>query len=136
MSSCSTKKPTDGVTARRVTESPDPKDHLLERMLSRENMQRAWARVKSNKGAPGIDGVSIEAFPEIARDHWDSIRSSLLDGTHPTVAIPLCLTRKGPWRSARTMATQTGMTNQWLKDQGLIVVKELWVKIHYPATAR
>ncbi len=43
---------------------------------------------------------------------------------------------KGPWRSARTMATQTGMTNQWLKDQGLIVVKELWVNIHYPAMTR
>jgi RNA-directed DNA polymerase len=34
------------------------------------------------------------------------------------------------------MATQTGMTNQWLKDQGLLSDKELWVNIHYPATAR
>ena len=30
----------------------------------------------------------------------------------------------------------TGMTNKWLKDQGLVSVKEQWVKIHYPATAR
>jgi RNA-directed DNA polymerase len=57
-------------------------------------------------------------------------------GTHPGVAIPMCLSRKGPWRCARTLATQTGMTNQWLKDQGLLSVKELWVNIHYPATAR
>jgi len=42
---------------------------------------------------------------------------------------------KGPWRLSRTLATQTGMTNQWLKDQGLLSVKELWVNIHYPATA-
>jgi RNA-directed DNA polymerase len=90
-------------------------------------------------------------IPEI--DHWlrrrirmcywkqwryarTKIRNLLKLGTHPGVAIPMCLTRKGPWRSARTMATQTGMTNQWLKDQGLVSVKELWVKIHYPATAR
>jgi len=33
------------------------------------------------------------------------------------------------------LATQTGMTNKWLKDQGLLSVKELWVNIHYPATA-
>jgi hypothetical protein len=46
------------------------------------------------------------------------------------------LSRKAPWRCARTMATQTGMTNQWLKDQGLVSVKELWVNIHYPAKAR
>ena len=64
------------------------------------------------------------------------IRNLLKLGTHPRVAIPMCLSRKGPWRCARTMATQTGMTNQWLKDQGLVSVKGLWVKIHYPATAR
>jgi RNA-directed DNA polymerase len=90
-------------------------------------------------------------LPEI--DHWlrrrvrmcywkqwryvrTKIRNLLKLGTHPGVAIPMCLTRKGPWKSARTMATQTGMTNKWLKDQGLLSVKELWVNIHYPATAR
>jgi RNA-directed DNA polymerase len=40
--------------------------------------------------------------------------------------------RKGPWKCARTLATQTGMTNQWLKDQGLLFVKELWVNIYPP----
>ena len=40
-------------------------------------------------------------------------------------------------QSARTLATQSSMINQWLKeDQSLEPVKELWVKIHYPATAR
>jgi RNA-directed DNA polymerase len=64
------------------------------------------------------------------------IRNLLRLGTHPGVAIPMSLSRKGPWNASRTLATQTGMTNQWLKDQGLISVKEQWVKIHYPATAR
>lgn len=63
------------------------------------------------------------------------VRNLLKLGTHRNVAIPMCLSRKGPWKCARTMATQTGMTNQWLKDQGLVSVKELWVNIHYPATA-
>lgn len=90
-------------------------------------------------------------IPEI--DHWlrrrirmcywkqwryarTKIRNLLRLGTHPGVAIPMSLSRKGPWNGSRTLATQTGMTNQWLKDQGLISVKEQWVKIHYPATAR
>jgi len=90
-------------------------------------------------------------IPEI--DHWlrrrirmcfwkqwryarTKIRNLLKLGTHPGVAIPMSLSRKGPWNGSRTLATQTGMTNQWLKDQGLISVKEQWVKIHYPATAR
>ena len=64
------------------------------------------------------------------------IRELLKLGTSLHAAIPVALSRKGPWHLSRTLATQTGMTNQWLKEQGLLFVKELWVQIHYPATAR
>jgi len=57
-------------------------------------------------------------------------------GTLLHTAISVAISRKGSWRLSRTLATQTGMTNDWLKDQGLLSVKELWVHIHYPATAR
>jgi RNA-directed DNA polymerase len=63
-------------------ESPNPDDNLLERILARENMQQAWKRVKANKGAAGMDGMSIEAFPAYAWDHWDEIRESLLAGAY------------------------------------------------------
>src|SRR5512136_2919828 len=82
MSLQDTKNPTGGVPMRRVMEPSNPDVHLLERVVSRENMQRAWKRVRANKGAPGIDGTSIEEFPEFARIHWDSIRESLLAGTY------------------------------------------------------
>jgi len=64
------------------------------------------------------------------------VRNLLKLGTSRNAAVSVGISRKGPWRLARTLATQAGMTNQWLKDQGLLSVKELWVKIHYPATAR
>ncbi len=71
---------------------------------------------------------------------WRYVRTRIYNllrmGTKPNVAIPMSFSRKGPWKCARTLATQTGMTNQWLTNQGLLSVKELWVKIHYPATAR
>jgi len=82
MSLQDTKIPTGGVPLRRVMEPSNPDVHLLERVVSRENMQRAWKRVRANKGAPGIDGTSIEEFPEFARLHWDTIRESLLAGTY------------------------------------------------------
>jgi RNA-directed DNA polymerase len=98
-------------------------------------------------------GISEYYTPIPTIDHWlrrrvrmcywkqwrrvrTRIRNLLKMGAKPGVAIPICQTRKGPWKCARTLATQTGMTNKWLKDQGLVSVKELWVNIHYPATAR
>jgi len=82
MSSHDMKNPTGGMNMGHIMESPDPNDHLLERILSRENMLKAWKRVKENKGAPGIDNMSVEDFPEYARNNWDSIRESLLAGTY------------------------------------------------------
>ena len=72
---------------RRVIESPDPNDHLLERILSRENMQQAWKRVKANKGAPGVDNMSIDEFPDFAREHWNAIRESLSDGSYQPLPV-------------------------------------------------
>jgi len=82
MSSHNTKKPNGGVTMRRVMEQPNPNENLLERILSRDNMQKAWKRVKANKGAPGIDNMSIDDFPEFARAQWDRVRDSLMAGTY------------------------------------------------------
>ena len=64
------------------------------------------------------------------------VRNLLKLGTFKRQAILTALSRKGPWHLARTLAAQTGMTNKWLYQNGLISVKEQWVKIHYPATAR
>jgi len=61
--------------------------NLLEQILSRENMLLAWKRVKANKGAAGVDGMSIDAFPEFARHHWDRIRSALERGTYRPAAV-------------------------------------------------
>jgi RNA-directed DNA polymerase len=82
MSSHNIKKPNGGVTMRRVMEQPDPNENLLERVLSRDNMQKAWKRVKANNGVPGMDNMSIDDFPEFARAQWDRIRESLLAGTY------------------------------------------------------
>jgi RNA-directed DNA polymerase len=82
MSSHNIKKPNGGVTMRRVMEQPDPNENLLERVLSRDNVQKAWKRVKANKGVPGIDNMSIDDFLEFARAQWDNIRDSLMAGTY------------------------------------------------------
>lgn len=63
--------------------TPEPAlDNLMVRILERDNVQPAWQRVKSNQGAPGSDGMSLEDFPAYAREHWSEIRQSLLDGSY------------------------------------------------------
>ena len=50
-------------------------------------------------------------------------------GTSRSHAILTGLSRKGYWRLSRTMATQTGMTNDWLAKQGLLSIRDLWKKV-------
>ena len=40
---------------------------MMEQVLAAENLRTAWARVKANAGAPGIDGMTVEAFPAFCR---------------------------------------------------------------------
>ena len=49
-------------------------------------------------------------------------------GTNRRDAILTGLSRKGYWRLARTLATQSGMTNRWLAKQGLLSIRDLWKK--------
>jgi RNA-directed DNA polymerase len=78
----SMRNPTGGVEPRRGLTQPALGVDLLERMLEPANLRQAWKRVKANKGAPGVDGMTREDFPAYARKHWPRIRQSLLDGTY------------------------------------------------------
>ena len=58
------------------------------------------------------------------------VRHLLALGTDLRTAIRTALSRKGYWHLARTLATQVGMTNEWLRQQGLISIRGLWMKAH------
>ena len=55
---------------------------LLMQALARENMQRAWKRVKSNKGAAGVDGLDIAQTAAHLKSAWPTIKKQLVDGTY------------------------------------------------------
>ena len=77
-----TVNPTGGVVSRRADTPPALSENLMARIVSRPNMQRAWKRVKSNQGAPGCDGMTLEEFPDFVRQHWAPVRQALLDGSY------------------------------------------------------
>ena len=57
-------------------------EHLLDAVLAKDNLARAWKRVKSNKGAPGIDGVTVQDWPAHARAHWPTQREQIEQGRY------------------------------------------------------
>jgi RNA-directed DNA polymerase len=63
-------------------EPEDTGPGLLMAVLARENMQRAWKRVRANKGAAGIDGLGIDETVQRLMWEWPVIREQLLRGTY------------------------------------------------------
>ena len=55
---------------------------LLAQVLERANLQRALKQVRQNKGAPGIDGMSVDELPDYLRHHWPEIRAQLEAGRY------------------------------------------------------
>jgi retron-type reverse transcriptase len=55
---------------------------LTEALVEEANIELAWKNVKTNRGAPGPDGITITEFPTWFRPRWNAIRQQLLDGTY------------------------------------------------------
>ena len=60
---------------------------LIEAMVERENMMRAWKRVKANKGAPGIDGMTVDVLWPWLHTNWEQVRKELLIGKYQPKAV-------------------------------------------------
>ena len=74
--------------ARRPRHEPEsPGSGLLNAALARENLQRAWKRVRANKGAAGVDGLDIDQTAAHLRTVWPLIRDQLLAGTYRPMPV-------------------------------------------------
>jgi len=73
---------TESLAAKRRTESLAIGEPLMEEVCERENCKQALARVKANKGSPGVDGMTVHELPEFLKQHWPTIREQLLSGTY------------------------------------------------------
>ena len=55
---------------------------LMERVVERSNMRLAYQRVIENKGAPGVDGVTVAEFKDWLKVRWPSVKQALLAGQY------------------------------------------------------
>ena len=60
---------------------------LMIQMLSDQNMGEAWRHVKANKGSPGIDNMSIEAFEPFVNSHWQGLKTKLIEGNYQPLPV-------------------------------------------------
>ncbi|MBR1164230.1 group II intron reverse transcriptase/maturase [Bradyrhizobium elkanii] len=81
------KSPEQGLGASNATARPQPSPpevevRLMEEIVSRENMMAAYHRVMANKGAAGIDRMTVEQLQPYLKEHWLRIREELLEGRY------------------------------------------------------
>ena len=68
--------------AKRDAQSPTQTVSLMEEVCQRDNLWKALKRVQTNKGAPGVDGMTVRQLPKYLKRHWPKIRDQLLAGTY------------------------------------------------------
>ena len=68
-------------------ETPTSQLRLMEAICERKNMKGAIKRVIKNKGAPGVDGMTVRKIERYLKRHWTKIEKALLDGTYTPMPV-------------------------------------------------
>ena len=55
---------------------------MLERILSKENMSKAYQRVVGNKGSAGVDSMQVKDLKPYLNIHWTEIKKAILEGNY------------------------------------------------------
>ena len=90
----------------RITENNDiitdfQTDNLMEQILHKDNLNKAYKKVKSNKGAGGIDGMSVEELLGYLRNNQEKLIQKLKDGKYkpnPVRRVEIPKETKGEFR--------------------------------------
>jgi len=61
--------------------------NLLERILDKDNLNRAYKRVKANKGAPGVDGTTVDELLPYLKTHGEDLRQAVFEGNYTPAPV-------------------------------------------------
>src|SRR6056297_1542010 len=70
------------ITENNNTNANESEQGLLEKMISRDNLNQAYKKVKANKGAHGIDGMKVNELLQYLKEHGETLRQSILNGKY------------------------------------------------------
>src|ERR1700736_1239533 len=63
-------------------ERPANTNRIMEEICERANLKEALRQVRSNKGSAGVDQMTVDQLGDYLKQHWQSIREQLLNGTY------------------------------------------------------
>lgn len=69
------------------TESLAVTEQLMNEVLNKNNLEEALKQVMRNKGAAGIDGMTVEELPAYLKENWKRIRKELMEGKYAPLAV-------------------------------------------------
>lgn len=121
------RKPAEGTAARvakREAASPAPTDKLMEEVVERENLRRAWKRVKANQGSPGVDGMTVFALKDYLNEHWPAIREQLLTGKYQPEPV-LRVEMEKPEGGMRKLGIPT-VVDRFIQQAVMQVLQNRW----------
>ena len=114
---------TEPTTAKSATERPAT-ERLMEEVCERENVNKALRRVRSNKGSPGIDGMTVDKLRDYLLEHWPAIREQLIAGKYKPSAVKRVLIQK-PEGGERKLGIPT-VLDRFIQQAILQVLQPIW----------
>jgi RNA-directed DNA polymerase len=117
-------QPSEMTIASYLTDPSTGGNRLMEIICEWENIRRALQRVRSNKGAPGVDGMTVDQLPSYLRKRWPQIKEDLLNGTYK----PMLVRRKEipkPQGGVRFLGIPTAM-DRLIQQAVAQVLQQIW----------
>jgi len=114
----------ESLAAKRDPESPAVFEKLMEEICEQRNLEEALRRVRANKGAPGLDGLTVDDLVDQLKQHWPVIREQLLSGTY----VPLPVKRveiPKPDGGVRKLGIPT-VLDRFIQQAVLQVLQQRW----------
>ena len=112
--------------AKGQTESPASTDRLMEEVCERENLKAALDQVRSNKGGPGVDGMTVDALGNHLKIKWPTYRAQLLQGTYQPCPVKRVEIPK-PEGGSRNLGIPT-VLDRFVQQAVLQVLQKRWDK--------
>jgi RNA-directed DNA polymerase len=112
---CPVVREVEVATASSEPESPASTKHLMEAICDPDNIEAALRAVVRNKGAPGVDGITIRQFPGILKARWPEIEDQLLQGRYqpqPVRRVQIVTTHHPPGKILLDTVTAESPTGE------------------------